>query len=413
MAYYYLDGPNKQGPYSADEIKSKNLSLETLVYADGTDYWKPLNSFPELTFEPNKDTIEGATQSSQHNEKESGGNKNELPLSGKGPKRAKIEIPLFLVFIIFVVFFTAIAYGVVSYWRQKDLASLNNNIDVLFGGKTSISDYRKHGNNGVLYNVTKGPLFQGVGDDDATVRIKNLILAIKPVSKNDAEDLQYKNQLQVWNEYKDLVQYYECEPNGGFTTLRLSKQGSNFDLEECWSGDMAYKVPESIYHPGRDFGYGVTSDAYNSPTFRPQIGTCYEAAAKYLTVDNEDKAYEAGSYENIENFDKLSSTFFKIENFSMLSFHIGNDAYVGYGQGPSNKIIRNSQITGASSSDDAAVFTSQWIVWYRSINNTYQLTEESKVFKEYWTIYSVIGAVLALIIVLIIKYRKRVAFKID
>ena len=46
--YYYLDGLEKKGPYNSEEIKSRKLSLETLIFTEGSDNWLPLANFPDL-----------------------------------------------------------------------------------------------------------------------------------------------------------------------------------------------------------------------------------------------------------------------------------------------------------------------------------------------------------------------------
>lgn len=409
MSYYYLDGLDKKGPYTVAEIKSRNLKNETLVYTEGMGSWKPLKDFPELYISPEEDKAVD-----QRKEIIAKTTATEQVPTGQiiSPKKTNIKIPSFLLVIVFLLIFVGISYGIVSYLKQRDFAKINAQIDNIFNGKTSISDYRKLGNNGILYPVTQVPLFEGTGGEDVIVKTKNATLAIKPTPPNFGEDLNYQNRLKKWNEFKDLVQYYECGLSSGFTTLHITKDGADFTLEESWSGDMAYKVPESIYHPGRDLGYGVVTDSYTTPTFRPEIFSCYEAAAKYLTVENEDKSYEGGSYEKVDNFKYLSTRFYKIEAIGTKYSHVGNDAYFTSSAGSFNKIIRDSRITDATSADDAAVFTSQWIVWYRTISNNYRLVEDTKAFNKFWEIYSIFGAVLSFLIVVILKYRKKVTLQV-
>ncbi len=46
--YFYIEGNNQKGPFTQEEIKSKGLSNETLVWFDDIDNWTPLINVPEL-----------------------------------------------------------------------------------------------------------------------------------------------------------------------------------------------------------------------------------------------------------------------------------------------------------------------------------------------------------------------------
>ncbi|TBN03221.1 DUF4339 domain-containing protein [Hyunsoonleella flava] len=48
MKYYYLDGIDKLGPYSLDEIKSRKLSLDTMILREDKTKWAPLSDYEEL-----------------------------------------------------------------------------------------------------------------------------------------------------------------------------------------------------------------------------------------------------------------------------------------------------------------------------------------------------------------------------
>jgi hypothetical protein len=48
MNYYYLDGIEKRGPYSLEEIHSRNLSSDTLVFRDGSKKWVRLSDIEDI-----------------------------------------------------------------------------------------------------------------------------------------------------------------------------------------------------------------------------------------------------------------------------------------------------------------------------------------------------------------------------
>ena len=51
MLFYYLDGLDKKGPYTADELKTRNLPPETLVFTEGMDRWKSIKEIEILNSE--------------------------------------------------------------------------------------------------------------------------------------------------------------------------------------------------------------------------------------------------------------------------------------------------------------------------------------------------------------------------
>lgn len=46
--YYYLSGKDQNGPFSFDELKSKNLTEETLIWTEGMENWKKLKEEKEM-----------------------------------------------------------------------------------------------------------------------------------------------------------------------------------------------------------------------------------------------------------------------------------------------------------------------------------------------------------------------------
>lgn len=46
--YFYLTGKDQNGPFTIEELKSKGLTSETLVWFDGIENWKKIKDLPEL-----------------------------------------------------------------------------------------------------------------------------------------------------------------------------------------------------------------------------------------------------------------------------------------------------------------------------------------------------------------------------
>lgn len=46
--YFYLDGKERFGPFSFEELKNENISRETLIWFEGLEYWVPAKDIDEL-----------------------------------------------------------------------------------------------------------------------------------------------------------------------------------------------------------------------------------------------------------------------------------------------------------------------------------------------------------------------------
>lgn len=66
IEYYYLDGVNKIGPLTQEEIINLHLSENTWVYCEGMKNWKMISEVEELQ---NKPMIEKASSDEQESDK--------------------------------------------------------------------------------------------------------------------------------------------------------------------------------------------------------------------------------------------------------------------------------------------------------------------------------------------------------
>lgn len=46
--YYYATGQSQFGPFSLEELRIQPITLDTLVWYDGLDSWRPVRDLPEL-----------------------------------------------------------------------------------------------------------------------------------------------------------------------------------------------------------------------------------------------------------------------------------------------------------------------------------------------------------------------------
>ena len=411
MQYYYLDGLEKKGPYTKEELKGRNLNSETLVFSEGMDSWKPIKDIPEL--ESYLFTIESITETNTELISEIvESTKLDEEKSKSIVEPTKIKIPSILFLFLSFGLCVVLAYFIANTQRQNDSKEINKKVDDIFKGNAAITDYNFDGSDGQLYDVYLSSFLGGIGEDKNVIRTKKRILAYKPISNfEDDKYAAFNNEKQKqWNLFKDFVQYYETAPFSGFDVLRLEKNSSTFSITKSWSGDMAYKVNATKHYDGYSSEF-YSSPGYDLPTYRPSVGKCYEEAAKYLSSEKEDKSYEAGSFGKILSFNDIESIFFEIKQRYPKYSRLLNKIHVNHGESiGEGDVIDNSTITDATSANDASVYNSQWIVWYKSLKNTYAIEEKKGVFNKYWIIYSLIGIGLASLIFFILKYRKRIAF---
>ena len=421
MLYYYLDGLDKKGPYTSEELKTRNLKPDTLVLSEGMNSWKPVKEIENL----NSILFEQSTQNELHTTEINETAEATPETATLEPakivevknEQGKIKIPSIIFLFVFYGLSIGVGYFIASSQKQNDLTEINKKIDEVFKDRSAITDYTFDATDGQIYDVYLTNLFADMGlasgEEKNVVRTKKRMLANKPSSNNPDQEKYakyYENQLKQWNLFKDLVQYYECTPISGFDVIRLEKSSTTFNITKSWSGDMAYKVAESIHYPGYSNEY-YSSPGYDIPTHRPSVSNCYEEAAKFLTSDKEDKSYEAGSFNKISSFTNIETKFYEISQRYPKYTRLQNKIHVDMGDKSEGDVIDNSKITDATSANDASVFNNQWIVWYKSLTNSYYVEEKKGEFNKYWLIYSAIGIAIMTIIFLGLKYRKRIALK--
>jgi hypothetical protein len=344
IQYYYLDGIDKKGPCSREEIVSKNLAPTTLIYFVGLSNWTPLSQFDELKQPFSVGNVQN--------------NEIRLPDSLQDSKKAtkKIKIPSILFLILGLSLTTFFSYLYTANKKENDLNNIEIKVNDVFQGKDEVCDYKNEGVRGKLKN---------------------------------AEIFTPKD-----NEGNRLVEYYECE-RGGWTVLTLKRLNNGFEYTESYSTNMGFKVPESNYTPRKDFGYGLSTEGYSIPTNRGTVQNAYKEAMYYISTEKENKSYVAGSYLKIKTFDEISTEFYYISNVAPTKYSDGS-------------VFAKSW----SSSGEASVFNSDWIVWYKRDGKHYEIVERQKQFNKYWLIYSAIYAVTIMLIYLFLKYRSKISLQV-
>ena len=410
MKYYYLDGIEKKGPYTLEEILSRNLSSDTMIYREDKTNWSALSDFEELN------PIENIENNDVIIKIEDVANVDKKDTTTTD--EVKIKLPKHTILILLIAGSIGIA-ALITYFQQKnDYKKINDDINALFKDKSSISDYSVEDySDGTLYDVvyhaadTKDPIFKG----DNFVTINNKRIATEPYKDtSNSDNYWYNKKLQQWETFKNLKQYYIKGPyiGGGFQALKASRDEDTFSIEEFYGGDMAYKVPEKIHHSGANYGY-FSTPGYDIPTYRPSIKICYKKAAEFLTKKDKDSTYMQGSYFKISDlrYGRYNNNFYEISQYGDKYFYLSDTIKVFKANGERSFVIDNDKITKSTSRNDAYVYNPDWIVWYKSVNNNYEIKPKKWVFIKYWGIYSVISVLIILLIYYFIKNRKRIVLE--
>jgi hypothetical protein len=261
--YYYLDGPDKKGPFTEEELINLNLDREVLIWTEGFEKWKPLTEVDELIriIPPPPPA--------------------EIIYEKLNSKKSKKILFSFLILLFLIAISVGIGYFSVESIKTKYLNELSNRVERIFNGKSIVCD-------GVDYGV-KG-------------KLEKVALPKKPVLNRNSsswDSLFYQVNLDEYNKAKEegIVERFTCE-SGGFTFKKLKKVDNGFELEVFTSTDMVYTT--TYYYRG------TVQEAYNS-------------AVKYFKEENSG-CYTNGVYELIGNFEYLDNDYYYLGNVRKPSY---------------------------------------------------------------------------------------------
>lgn len=371
MEYFILDGLDRKGPYTEEELKSRNVTGDTLVYSEGMKIWTKIKDLPELYDLVFPKISNEVTKTPSSLDIISAENPLEQNPSHNLILNKKKKIPSILFLLLGILLAIGISYLLVRTNREKDLANLTKKIDNVLGGKNQICDRQNTGVTGNLYRVEK--------TNDSTLFYRS------PQGTNFFWHFLFG--LEEFEQYKQLTDYYECK-EGGFTVLTLKKVFTGFEIVENKSDNMGFKTPAFKTIPGKDYGYGITTPGYNMPTGRPSIQGAYTGAMEFLTSEKEDKSYVPGCYGSIESFGEINSDYFHVENIYPTKYSSGSENAKSW--------------TGKS-----FIFTNYWIVLYNYNGKHYEIVENKNYLRNKWIIYSLIASIILSLIYFIFQLRKR------
>jgi hypothetical protein len=292
----------------------------------------------------------------------------------------------------------------ISFQKKQDLSSFKEQIDLVFEGKSSISDYEIKDTKGKMFDVKISTptayylSFKLDAPEEKTVvhTSEHLI----------SDKVRFNLNDQDWKYISGLVEYFEAEPFTGFSTYQLTKNSETFSMTYSWSGDMAYRTKEFEIIPGYRDPYFSIPDSKIS-TYRISINKAYENAAKFLTVKNTDNSYSQGSLSRISDFPYMKSEFHFIEQGFPKYFYAIDTVFAQYPD-YTGHVMDNGKISKNTSRSDASVFTEDWIVWYKSYTNRYYISELSEVYYKKVFVYFLVSSSLLTLGFYLFINRKRI-----
>lgn len=414
---YYLDGIEKKGPLTKEEIKILNLNTETLVYSDEWGNWKKIKELPELLNYLSEVDI---------NKKESSieSNKNE----------SEIIIKPFFVYLILFLLALTLAFVTISIQKKLDYKEMSNKIDNYFGDNQSIADFNFDAINGEFRKLKKGTLLKDIFTDDIGFEKEIHVYNKNDYSPTKTEIFKIVANAKKYKDWDKIVDYFDVESKPTTRNLSILRKETDdkFTFNVVTFLDMAYLVPEYTL---KNFGFDVKVKYSN---YRPSINMAYNNAALYL-IENKGATHVRESENKIWSFPDIESEFYKIENLfpkyqelpsgdllKSYSERVGNEnlkiynmeaengdyTYLSFMNKESMKKYEESyQLTyNRYMTDNASIYDDKSIVWYCEMTNRYQIEEKEYVFYKQILIYTILIFVILNIIYFIRNNKKRIKF---
>ncbi|WP_343522031.1 DUF4339 domain-containing protein [Pedobacter sp.] len=257
ISYYYLDGIEKKGPYSHEEIKLANLSPTTLIWTEGMDNWTAIKDVPTLQVAipppiPEELVADLRMKSVKHN----------------GFKvMALYLIPLFIGLTI--------VYYKLDYDKDYYQKDLRTRIDNLMNSRSKVTS----------------AAFTTPTVMSLKLRKPNKLPKIKRQKSNSSLELLRQFDFDKIGDNKDEYSI----TSGGFSYIELSKQDDGYELATTRSGNLVFKP--------------ITSPFLTKPT----VDEAYQHAYNYL-LEQDKTSLDFEKYAYLLNFEYIANDLYSLAN---------------------------------------------------------------------------------------------------
>jgi len=263
-SYYYLNGSEKIGPISEDDLKQKGLPSETLIWTEGFDNWIAVGEVEEIT-----STIPPPIPT--------------LIVNHEAARKSRIKSRN-----IAILFASLISLGMTSSYVSLQLekrslkTDLINRINLLMKGNDRIISATYSTPIGDLKLITKPkplPKLTSYGESMPEA-FKNL-----PDYRLD----QYKSDIA-----NGIISRFTLE-RGGFVIMELKKEDEGYELTTKSSKDLNYKRISNMFYR------------------KPSIPEAYLATLNFYKDEAKSYFSESG-FVYLQNFEFLKNELYEVKN---------------------------------------------------------------------------------------------------
>jgi len=274
--YYYLDGPEKKGPFTKEELINLNLDREVLIWTEGFDNWKPIKDVEEILNvipPPPPDEV--------------------LNTDAK-IKKSKKSLYSILILLILLSLSVGIGFFITESNKTNYLDELSNRIERIFNGKFSVCDGEDYGVRGKLEKVHMEGIVEKFTCESGGFTFKEL----KKVDNgfvlevNTSTDLVYTSTSyfrgSVQEGYNSAFDYIKNENSGCYTNGAYELIGNFEYLNNEYYYLANVRKPSSPY-ADHWWSSGEGASIYNDyrKVYYKYEGWYYEIEPKLSSIKND------------------------------------------------------------------------------------------------------------------------------
>lgn len=385
--FYYLDEKEQKGPFTVDELSKIGLKLDTLVWTEGFENWRPVKEVEELKailkkLPPPPPIIDNSTNSSISPLLENQEDTKNFVEDSDVKFWASFKIYGTAFFIIGLAVY--LAFQISENKKQKLKKEIYSKVDNILEGKTVVLDG--------IASLTEGELEETNYNSKKNKTKKRWRVLRQSNDSFLVDDNSY--YLKSWWEREKLYTIYKAS-RGGFTIKQITKQNEDgYDVETITSGDMGYKKPSNSYVEPEymDMGWGERTrigGGYYSSNYRLSVRECYTQAYEFFTKDDRKSpgAYTPGKFIDITNFSNIKNEYYFMDHTTPKQIN-------------SNGIFAPSWQSQGEHSEN--INTEDWAVYYSNFGNHYEITENlSASNKDLFKYLAVsVGSILLILIII-------------
>lgn len=234
--YYYLNGPEKNGPFSEDELVNHNLSLNTLIWTEGFENWKPLREIPELLQSvpppPPNEIIVNSTNA---------------------VKIKKIAYLILIAFILFTASFLTVTV-ILEKAKKEQRTEIESHVERIFNGKFVVCD--------AVISKVSGEFQKNEG--------VNKLLFMFP--KDSLDSL--------------VNEKFWCK-SGGFTFKKIRKVDDGYAIESIISTSMEYKKNAFSIRPSAQEPYEKAYKYFKNENSECLSPGSYDLIVNFAQISND------------------------------------------------------------------------------------------------------------------------------